>query len=81
MNKYILLDLESEVEEINTEILSFPELRESIDQLSPLAENLYYRLLVNVDDFGRIESSVKSLRVNENINISDECSGYIIRIN
>ena len=35
---------------------------ESIDQLSPLAENLYYRLLVNVDDFGRIDSRLPVIR-------------------
>ena len=35
---------------------------ESIDRLSPLAENLYYRLLVNVDDFGRIDSRLPVIR-------------------
>lgn len=29
---------------------------EAIDSLSPLAENLFYRLLVTVDDFGRFDS-------------------------
>jgi hypothetical protein len=29
---------------------------DSIDKCSPLAENLFYRLLVNVDDYGRLDA-------------------------
>ena len=29
---------------------------ENIDQLSPFCETVFYRLIVNVDDYGRIDA-------------------------
>lgn len=57
---------------------------ESIDRLSPLAEVLYYRLLVTVDDFGRFDarpSMVKSscFPVRESMTIS-KCSDLLAEL-
>jgi len=37
---------------------------ESIDKLSPLAETLFYRLLVTVDDFGRFDARPAMIKAN-----------------
>ena len=37
---------------------------ESIDNLSPQAENLFYRLLVTVDDFGRFDARPAMIKAN-----------------
>jgi len=57
---------------------------ESIDRLSPLAEVLYYRLLVTVDDFGRFDarpSMVKSscFPVRESMTIS-KCADLLAEL-
>lgn len=35
---------------------------ENIDQLSPMAENAFYRLMVNCDDYGRMDGRVKVIK-------------------
>jgi len=35
---------------------------DNIDQLSPVAENAFYRLMVNCDDYGRMDGRVKVLK-------------------
>jgi hypothetical protein len=37
---------------------------ESIDNLSPQAENLFYRLLVSVDDYGRFDARPAMIKAN-----------------
>jgi hypothetical protein len=57
---------------------------ESIDKLSPLAETLFYRLLVTVDDFGRFDARPAMIKANcypikESITIN-KCKDLLIEL-
>lgn len=57
---------------------------ESIDKLSPLAETLFYRLLVTVDDFGRFDARPAMIKANcypvkESITIN-KCKDLLVEL-